>query len=115
MCVLELLNDRVTLDLLPHMMPHSGHWVEAHFEPLLKDKHFMDYNPVLTNGDLACYHLLWNKTEAFLTGVIDFGTAGIGDPASDYACVIYNYGETFLAWMARYEKAIFDAVNRARF
>lgn len=109
------LFEDVQHELFPHIMPHSRHWVEEHFEPLLKDKHFMDYNPVLMNGDIACYHLLWNKTEGKLTGGIDFGTAGIGDPASDYACVIYNYGETFLARMERYYPAIQDAVDRARF
>ena len=111
---MRLLSD-VQRELFPHMMPHSRHWVAAHFEPLLRDEHFMDYNPVLMNGDIPCDHLLWNKTEAKLTGVIDFGTAGIGDPAADYACVIYNYGETFLTRMARYDPAIEDAVNRARF
>ncbi len=46
---------------------------------------------------------------------MDFGTAGIGDPAGDFACIIYNYGESFLKRMARFYPEIEEALDRARF
>ncbi|MEM7531497.1 MAG: phosphotransferase [Chloroflexota bacterium] len=111
---LKLFAD-VQAELYPHMMPYSRDWVEAHFAPLLNDERFMAYNPVLINGDLSCYHILWDKPTASLTGIIDFGTAGIGDPAADYGCLINTYGESFLARVAKYDSGVEATLDRARF
>ena len=54
-------------------------------------------------------------TISMLTGMIDFGTAGIGDPAADYACIINTYGESFLARVAKYDSRVEATLDRARF
>ena len=61
------------------------------------------------------YHILYDPTQGRITGVIDFGTAGLGDPASDFACLIQALGEPFLQRMARFSPAIVPALDRARF
>src|SRR5262249_25769450 len=90
-------------------------WVRKHFEPLLDSAEFMSYKPTLINGDLAPYHILFDTGRMQINGIIDFGTAGIGDPAADFACIIYNYGESFLRCMAKFYDGIGEAVERARF
>ena len=75
----------------------------------------MDYQPCLINGDIEPYHLLFDKASHRISAIIDFGTAGTGDPAADFACVIYNYGESFLRRMAKYYPRIKDGIDRARF
>jgi aminoglycoside 2''-phosphotransferase len=50
-----------------------------------------------------------------INGIIDFGCAGLGDPAIDFGLIIYNYGESFLH---RFFKIYPDAegyLSRARF
>lgn len=101
--------------LFPLMMAHTRQWVVRHFEPILKDEHWMEYQAALINGDVSPYHILHDGKGTKINGIIDFGTAGIGDPAADFACIIYHYGETFLQRMAKFYPEIREGVDRARF
>ena len=109
------LYENVRKELFPSMMPHVRESVSEHFAPLLRDENFMDYAPRLINGDFAPYHIIFDRAARRINGIIDFGTAGIGDPAADFSCIIYNYGESFLARMAKSYPEIETAVRRARF
>jgi aminoglycoside 2''-phosphotransferase len=109
------LFETVEKELFPSMMPHVRESVRGHFAPISADEKFMDYEPQLINGDLAPYHIIYDRERKQINGIIDFGTAGIGDAAADFACIIYNYGETFLAKMAKDYPEIEEAIDRARF
>jgi aminoglycoside 2''-phosphotransferase len=109
------LFEDVQRELFPLMMPHAREWAAELFAPVLADEHWMDYSPSLINGDTSPYHLLFDRRAGRVSGVIDFGTAGVGDPAADFACVIHYYGESFLRRMAAYYQEIGDGVDRARF
>lgn len=109
------LFEDVKRELFPMMMPHARDWVTNHFAPILADEEFMNYQPCLINGDTTPYHLLFDKQARRIIGVIDFGTAGIGDPSGDFATIIYFYGETFLRRMAKFYPEIRGVINRARF
>jgi aminoglycoside 2''-phosphotransferase len=111
---LELF-ENVKKELFPSMMPHVRESIGEHFAPILADKNFMDYEPRLINGDIVPYHIIYDRRRKQINGIIDFGTAGIGDAAADFACMIYNYGETFLAKMAKNYPEIESSVDRARF
>lgn len=102
-------------ELFPLMMPHVRESIEEHFAPLARDKNFTNYTPKLINGDIVPYHIIFDREAKRINGIIDFGTAGIGDPAADFACIIYNYGESFLKRMADVYPEISEAVRRARF
>jgi len=102
-------------ELFPLMMAHARDVVTRHFESVLRDPAWMDHQPALIDGDLGTYHVLWDRTARRITGVIDLGTAGMGDPAADFACIIDHFGETFLRRMARFYPEIGDAIERARF
>jgi aminoglycoside 2''-phosphotransferase len=110
----QLFED-VKAELFPLMMPHAREWVVNHFAPLIADKHWMAYEPRLINGDTTPYHILFDRPARAIAGIIDFGTAGIGDPAADFACIIYYYGESFLHRMAAFYPEIEEAIDRARF
>jgi len=111
---LKLFED-VESELFSLMMPHVRESVREHFAPILADESFMDYEPKLMNGDLVPYHIIYDREQRKINGIIDFGTAGIGDAAADFACLIYNYGETFLAKMVKSYPEIENAIDRARF
>ncbi len=111
---LKLFED-VKRELFPVMMPHAREFVIEHFAPVLADENFMNYKPKLINGDTVPYHILFDKEAKCINGVIDFGTAGTGDAAADFSCVIYNYGESFLKSMSRFYPEIEESVDRARF
>lgn len=109
------LYERVHEQLFPYLMAHAKIWVEKHFSWVIENPYFMEYEPVLMHGDISCYHILFDDDCRRISGVLDFGTAGLGDPAADFGCVIYQYGETFLKQMSRYYPEIDNHVARARF
>jgi aminoglycoside 2''-phosphotransferase len=102
-------------DLFPHLWEHARAWVRRLFAPVLSGELSMAYAPVLIHGDLAGYHLLHDPSERRLTGVIDFGTSGLGDAATDLGCLIQVLGESFVRRMLRHQPTLGAALNRARF
>jgi aminoglycoside 2''-phosphotransferase len=111
----QKLYDDVKEKLFPYLMAFARDWVDQLFAPVLASPDFMAYEPAFINGDLGCYHLLFNPETRRLNGVIDFGTAGVGDPATDFGCLIDQYGERFLHQLAPFYPGIEQHIERARF
>lgn len=105
----------VEKELFPLMMPHVRESVCEHFAPILRNENFMDYPSRLINGDIVPYHIIFDRQQGRINGIIDFGTAGTGDPAADFSCILYNYGESFLEKMTKSYPEIENAIDRARF
>jgi aminoglycoside 2''-phosphotransferase len=101
--------------LFPHMPASAREWVKSLYEPVLSDEKLMDYQPALAYSDVAPGHILCDGSKKRINGVIDFGVAGIGDPAIDFAWTINYYGESFLRRMQKFYPEIEDAIERARF
>jgi aminoglycoside 2''-phosphotransferase len=102
-------------ELFPLLMSHAKEWIARHFAPLIAGELDLSHQPTLIHGDLGPYHILYNHAARRLGGVIDFGTAGLGDRADDFANIIHGLGERFLKRMSRYDPAISGAIDRARF
>ena len=101
--------------LFPLMWADGREWVRRLFVPFLEDHSFLDYRPAFMNGDLGIYHLLFDRQTNQFNGIIDFGTAGIGDPAQDFGILINQYGESFLRRMNHIYPEIVEYIDRARF
>lgn len=111
---LQLYED-VQRELFPHLMDFQKEWVHHHFTPLVDDPTWMESDWVMMNGDLASYHLLYNRDTGKLNGIIDFGTAGLGDPACDFACLLNQYGEPFVNQIGRTYGNTASLMERAKF
>jgi aminoglycoside 2''-phosphotransferase len=111
---LQLYED-VQRELFPHLMQFQQDWARLHFQPLIEDASFMAYEPCLMDGDLGPYHLLYDPDAQRLTGMLDLGTAGSGDPATDFACLLDQYGESFVRRVGRYYPDVTGLIDRARF
>lgn len=109
------LYDRVQQILFPHLWKHQRTWVCEHFEPLLSGSLNLDTSKVLIHGDLGCYHILFDRDRQCLSGIIDFGTAGMGDPAIDFAALLDNQGEAVLKRMSKYYSGVEELIDRTRF
>jgi hypothetical protein len=105
----------IEVELFPLLMTTAQDWIRRHFAPVLEGKLSLDYEPSMIHGDLAPYHLLFQREMHRLTGIIDFGTAGRGDPATDFALIIAAFGESFLRRMAPFYPRMSQAIDRARF
>lgn len=102
-------------ELFPHLWRHQRRWVNEHFAPLHRGELDLRYEPALIHGDLATYHLLFDPSAKRLSGVIDFGIAGLGDPATDIATLLHYYGESIVQRMEPYYPLLPNLIDRARF
>jgi len=87
---------RLQEKVFPLLLPHVREWATDHFESHLTDKRNFEYELRMVDTDISPYHILFDSQQRRITGIIDFGCAGLGDPAIDLSVIIYNYGETFL-------------------
>ncbi len=81
---------------------------------LAEDRHFA-FEPVLVHADLWQDHILLSMPEQQVSGIIDFGDVGIGDPAMDiWPSLLPYYGgqvdETFQTRHAFYRQ-LFPPLN----
>ena len=111
-----VIRSRVEEEIYPLLMEHQRIWVENLFDDILGDENNFAYKPGLIHGDLGCYHILFDPASKRLSGIIDFGVAGIGDPANDLACLIQYYGEAFVSGLKNvYHDIDARMMKRARF
>ena len=101
--------------LFPLLITHGREWVSELFEPVIDGRLDVNYTPVLTHGDVGPYHLLYDPDAMRLTGVIDFGVAGLGDPANDLANLISGLGESIVMKMEPAYPTLRSYLDRARF
>jgi aminoglycoside 2''-phosphotransferase len=99
----------------PLLLPYQVNWADALFARALEDTAFFGYEPALIHGDLAPYHLLFDPAKGELSGVLDFGVAGLGDAALDIGGLISIYGESLVAHMQRSYPGLQTFLPRARF
>ena len=63
-------------------------WFEKHSDELEK----WAFKKCLIHGDLSTHHIILNKRQTDIKGIVDFGFAGVGDPAIDIAAVLSQLG-----------------------
>jgi aminoglycoside 2''-phosphotransferase len=119
--VLDGIADAKTLyadcerELFPHLKSYAVDVIREHFEPVLTGALSLDAPAVLIHGDLNPSHILWDPERGRLVGIIDFGMAGFGDSALDYAALLLSHGETTLRRMHQHHHSIGEKIDRARF
>lgn len=106
---------RIKKTVYPLLWKHQVAWAEQLFNRMLADPLSFDFKPTLIHGDLRPYHILIDSQTNEITGVIDFGVAGIGDPALDIGTLINTYGESFVAKMMKSYPSLDELLPRARF
>ena len=106
---------RIREKLFDLMRPDAQAWAAGHFEGFLSDAGNFQYRPVLKHGDFGPSNILFDRLDQRVTGVIDFGSSGLGDPAYDFAGLLSGYGEGFVEQCARAYPEIETFMGRIRF
>jgi aminoglycoside 2''-phosphotransferase len=109
------IRSRVEEKIYPLLLNNQISWAETLFDHALNDPQAFDYTPTLIHADLAPYHILFDEQKGAISGVLDFGVAGIGDPALDIGTLIRSYGESFVAQLDPYYPGLEALLPRARF
>ncbi len=84
---------RVRQHVYPLLNERQRIWAEHTLSDLLSDDAMFDYTPSFCHGDLWAEHILFDPAQEKLTGVIDFESACLGDPAGDWTAVWLDHGE----------------------
>ncbi len=103
--------DDVRARLFPAMRPQAREQISRHFEDYLGDRTRQTFGPALRHGDFGGSNILYDPNLYTITGVLDFSSCALGDPAYDLASVS-TLGEPLFTWIAQaYEP---DEGKRAR-
>lgn len=111
----ESIREEVEDQVYPLLLTHQVEWAIRFFDDILLDPAGFAYTPCLIHGDLGPYHLLFDPATKRLGGVIDFGVAGRGDPATDLAAILQIYGEGMIDRLAESYPEASRHLKRARF
>jgi aminoglycoside 2''-phosphotransferase len=108
---------RIQAKLFGYMREDARQQVTAHFEGYLNQTDQYAFTPALRHGDFGTINLLYDPQAQQLTGVLDFGGAGLGDPAVDLAGIYSTagYGEAFLGRCQATYPEIETMMDRVRF
>jgi aminoglycoside 2''-phosphotransferase len=90
-----------------HMATHIAdagdcNYVRSVFEEFLSEDAAHFHSSALIHGDLSVPHILWDRQDAKVTAIIDFGDMIIADPAGDLAGLYENYGPEFMRYLMRH-------------
>ncbi|MFD2640214.1 phosphotransferase family protein [Piscibacillus salipiscarius] len=89
------LYEKIRLKLFPYIRDEAQKEISHSFETFLKGESFKAADLSLIHGDFGASNILWNPEVSRISGVIDFGGSGLGDPAYDFAGILSSYGEEF--------------------
>lgn len=87
---------KIRAALFAYMRPDAQKQVTATFEAALADESLWDFTPLMHHGDFGTRNILYDPAAMRVTGIIDFSTAGIGDPAQDIGA-LWSLGDPLMA------------------
>ncbi|GGJ50873.1 phosphotransferase family protein [Deinococcus roseus] len=102
-------------ELFDHLNRYQRSQVAAHFEPVLSGTLPWSSPEVLIHCDITSYHLLYDPEKVELCGLLDFGVAGKGDPATDVAVLLQHWGESVVSRISKTYPMWHEVIDRARF
>lgn len=83
--------------LYPFMREGAQQQVSQSFETFLNTKTSSSLNTTLVHGDFGATNILWDPNTYEISGIIDFGGSGLGDPAYDFAGILSSFGDDFFS------------------
>ncbi|HEX5167091.1 MAG TPA: phosphotransferase [Thermomicrobiales bacterium] len=99
-------------ELFGYMRPDARQAVATTFESYLREPDALRWPPVLRHGDFGGANLLFDSSRRQLSGVIDFGSVAIGDPATDLAAISAFDERLALAMRPVYRELFSPAAHR---
>lgn len=108
------LYDDFRTHLFPYMRPDAQDQVTRNFDRFLNSHHRFNYAPTLRHGDFGPSNILHETSSGTITGILDFDSISLGDPAVDAGAVL-NLGEEFFNRMCQTYPQLAAMQNRAAF
>ena len=100
--------------LFPHMRPDARREVSREFEEFFAEQELQRFSACLRHGDFGPGNILYDPQNERISGVIDFSSAGLGDPAVDIASASC-LGDRFFKYFGEFYPGIKAHLKRAQF
>ncbi|MCY3831777.1 MAG: phosphotransferase [Chloroflexi bacterium] len=107
------IGEEIREKLFPYMRADARADVASKFRAALNDADLWHVDERLIHGDFGTGNILYR--DGRISGIIDFGFCGVGDPAHDLGALLASYGETFVERVFRHYPALRAGWPRARF
>lgn len=88
---------RVQDSLLTALSREEREWVEESIQRYCDARRSPTFLSVLLHHDISPQHVLYDESKETVTGVIDFGDMGVGDPCREFLMLYVNFGLDFLS------------------
>lgn len=98
--------------LYPFMRRDAQAATSRYFDYALADAGLWRGEPCVVHGDIGAGNILFH--DGRISGIIDWGFCGLGDPAQDLGALLASYGEAFAARVCRHYPALGKGLARAR-
>ena len=95
--------EQVRQHLYPHVRPDARALIAERFEAFLDQASSSGYTRAIKHGDLGVGNILVDPETLRISGILDFGSAGLDDPAVDLGFVSF-WGESLLGSKAFVEQ-----------
>jgi aminoglycoside 2''-phosphotransferase len=89
------LYSRIQNHLFPHIREDARRDVKQHFNHYLSQPDRYRFTSCLRHGDFGTGNIIYDPESLWITGIVDFGGIGLGDPAVDFAGLYISYGKAF--------------------
>jgi aminoglycoside 2''-phosphotransferase len=106
------LYEQIQEKLYPYMNKKGIYQTEQHFKEFLENKAHFDIHPVWIHGDFGSSNILYDSKKQRLSGIIDFGSSDLGDPAVDFAALLASYVNHFFHILQNIEPDVTLFVDR---
>ncbi|PTM59903.1 phosphotransferase family protein [Desmospora activa] len=107
--------ERIQSKLYGFMKHEACQWTDRHFTEYLELDANARITPTLIHGDFGTENILYDPESNRVTGIIDFSSVQIGDPAIDYAALLASYGEGFFQMVMDHNPNIQGMMERVMF
>jgi aminoglycoside 2''-phosphotransferase len=81
--------EQVRQHLYPHVRPDARDLIAEQFDAFLDDPSSLCYERAIKHGDLGPGNILLDPETLSVSGILDFGSAGLDDPAVDLGLVSF--------------------------
>ncbi|MDC3415264.1 aminoglycoside phosphotransferase family protein [Aquibacillus sp. 3ASR75-11] len=88
------LYQKIENKLFPFIRKEAQDEIINSFETFLVSDTY-NLKTMLIHGDFGASNIIWQPDTCKVSGIIDFGGSGLGDPAYDFAGILSSYGEAF--------------------
>lgn len=92
---MDNLYEKIQNKLFSYIRKDAQKEIAHAFETFLSGKACSSIDITLIHGDFGASNILWSSETSRISGIIDFGGSGLGDPAYDFAGILSSYGEDF--------------------